>query len=218
MTSGADQALAVELTAFDTATLYEAAGQRGAFPAGMVAMSSDDRVAGPALTVLTYPGDNLAIHRAVAASRPGEVIVAQCHDSRCGVWGEVLTAAAIARGVTALVVDGAVRDLDAIRELGFPVFAKTTSIRAATKDREGHLGIPITCGGQLVCPGDYVVADVSGLVVIPADEVGDVLTAARRRADKETGIMHSLRGGSTTVELLGLDGRRSEGRQQGDSR
>jgi 4-hydroxy-4-methyl-2-oxoglutarate aldolase len=189
---------------FDTATLYEAAGQRGALLPGIAALSGEHRVAGPALTVLAEPGDNLALHHAVADARPGEIIVAQCHDSLTGGWGEVLTVAAMARGVAALVVDGAVRDLDAIRGLRFPVFARGTSIRATVKHRPGHLRIPIACGGQTISPGDLVVADVSGVVTIRQDELGEVLAAARARVEKETAMMRELRSGATTVELLDL--------------
>lgn len=197
-------ATASALQSFDTATLYEAAGQRGALAPGIVWLSGEGRVAGPALTVLAAPGDNLALHHAVADARPGEIIVAQCHDAATGGWGEVLTVAAMARGVAALVVDGAVRDLDAIRELGFPVCARVTSIRAAVKQRPGHLRIPIACGGQLISPGDLIVADVSGIVAIEPERLDGVLAAARDRVDKETAMMAELRGGATTVQLLGL--------------
>ena len=196
--------MSAALTAFDTATLYEAAGQRGAMRPELSAVSGDMRVAGPALTVLTQPDDNLALHHAVVLAEPGEIIVAQCHDGVTGGWGEVLTVAAMSRGVAGLVVDGAVRDVDAIRELGFPVFARRSSIRAAIKERSGHLRVPISCGGQLVVSGDYVVADVSGVVVIAAGEIEAVLAAARDRVEKERAMMRALRGGSTTVELLGL--------------
>ena len=199
-----EESLAARLVAFDTATLYEAGGQRGALLPGITALSSERRVAGPALTVLAAPGDNLALHAAVAVASPGQVIVAQCHDAQIGGWGEVLTVAAIARGVAALVVDGAVRDLDAIRELGFPVFARGTSISAATKSAPGHIRLPINCGGQIVRPGDYLVADVSGLVVIEAEAVEETLVAAGARVAKEIGMMEQLRAGATTVELLGL--------------
>jgi 4-hydroxy-4-methyl-2-oxoglutarate aldolase len=198
------ESLTARLVAFDTATLYEAGGQRGALLPGITALSSERRVAGPALTVLTARGDNLALHAAVASARPGEVIVAQCHDAQTGGWGEVLTVAAMARGIAALVVDGAVRDLDAIRELGFPVFARGTSISAATKVAPGHIRLPIDCGGQIVRPGDYVVADVSGLVVIEAEAVEQTLVAAAARVAKESRMMEQLRAGATTVDLLGL--------------
>jgi 4-hydroxy-4-methyl-2-oxoglutarate aldolase len=188
--------VAARLAAYDTATLYEAGGQGGAMLPEIISLGAERRVAGPALTVLTARGDNLALHAAIADAQPGEVIVAQCHDAQTGGWGEVMTVGAMARGVAA--------DIDAIRELGFPVFARGTSIAATIKGDAGYIRIPVACGGQIVRPGDWVVADVSGIVVIRPDAVEATLAAAAARADKEAGIMARLRDGSTTVELLGL--------------
>jgi 4-hydroxy-4-methyl-2-oxoglutarate aldolase len=193
------------LLAFDTGTLYEAAGG-GAFAPGLQVMSGEGRVAGPALTVACPPGDNLAVHLAVAQAREGEVLVVQTHDWSYGVWGEVLTAAAMARGIRALVMDGSVRDVDAIRELGFPVFARGAALVGTRKREPGAVRAPVTCCGQLVQAGDLIVADVSGLVAIAPERVEDVLAAAAARRDKEAGILRQLRAGRTTVELLGLDG------------
>jgi len=196
--------LAARLAAFDTATLHEAAGQYGAMAPGLHALLPGRRVAGPALTVACPPSDNLMLHVAVAQAQPGEVIVAQCHDDSFGVWGEVLSVAALARGVVALVIDGAVRDIDAIRELSFPIFAQGTALRGAQKAMLGLMRVPISCGGLLVWPGDYVIADDSGIVVLPAHEVAFVLDQAAARRDKESSMMEQLRQGVTTVELLGL--------------
>jgi 4-hydroxy-4-methyl-2-oxoglutarate aldolase len=197
--------LAAQLIAFDTATLYEAAGQRGAMAPGIHALTPAKRAAGPALTVICPPGDNLMLHAAVAEARPGEILVAQCHDPTIGVWGEVLTVAALAQGVAGLVIDGAVRDIDSIRALGFPVFARGTALRAARKAALGCLRAPISCGGLLVWPGDYVVADDSGIVVLGAAAVDATLQAAQARREKETALMESLRQGRTTMELLNLE-------------
>jgi 4-hydroxy-4-methyl-2-oxoglutarate aldolase len=193
------------LISFDTGTLYEAAGE-GAFAPGLLAISGEGRVAGPALTVACPPGDNLAIHLAVAQAREGEVLVVQTHDWSYGVWGEVLTAAAMARGIRALVIDGSVRDLDAIRELGFPVYARGTALVGTSKREPGAVRAPVTCCGRLVQPGDLVVADVSGLVAIRPERVEEVLAAAAARRDREAGMLRRLRDGRTTIELLGLDG------------
>jgi 4-hydroxy-4-methyl-2-oxoglutarate aldolase len=193
------------LISFDTGTLYEAAGE-GAFAPGLLAISGEGRVAGPALTVACPPGDNLAIHLAVAQAREGEVLVVQTHDWSYGVWGEVLTAAAMARGIRALVIDGSVRDLDAIRELGFPVYARGTALVGTSKREPGAVRAPVTCCGRLVQPGDLIVADVSGLVAIRPERVEEVLAAAAARRDREAGILRRLRDGRTTIELLGLDG------------
>ncbi len=200
----ATPSLAARLAAFDTGTLHEAAGQRGAMAPGIHSLVPGLRVAGPALTVACPPGDNLMLHVAVAQAQAGEIVVAQCHDASFGVWGEVLSVAAQARGVAALVVDGSVRDIDAIRELGFPVFARGTALRGAQKAARGVVRGPISCGGLLVWPGDYVIADDSGLVVLPERDVTTVLDQAAARRDNESVMMERLRAGATTMELLGL--------------
>lgn len=196
--------LAARLAAFDTATLYEAAGQRGAMAPGLHSLLPGVRVSGPALTVACPPGDNLMLHAAVAEARPGEIIVAQVHDPSFGVWGEVLTVAAMARGVKALVIDGAVRDIDSIRGLGFPIFARGTALPSARKSERGCLRMPTSCGGQLVWPGDYVAADDSGIVVLAAGGAETALAAAAARRDKEAAMMEDLRQGRTTMDLLQL--------------
>ncbi|MBV8141452.1 MAG: RraA family protein, partial [Verrucomicrobia bacterium] len=112
-----------QLRALDTATLFES-GARATMGPEIRMLSGDCRLAGPALTVMCPPGDNLMIHLAVARAQTGAVLVVQSHDPGYGVWGEVLTIAAMARGIAGLVLDGSVRDLGAIRRLGFPVFAR----------------------------------------------------------------------------------------------
>jgi 4-hydroxy-4-methyl-2-oxoglutarate aldolase len=199
------QTAEARLAEFDTATLHEAAGQRGALAPGIVSLVPGCRVAGPALTAACPRGDNLMLHAAVAEARPGEVLVAQCHDASFGVWGEVLTEAALARGIAALVVDGSVRDLDGIRALGFPVFARGTALQGAAKAELGTVRAPVSCGGVLVRPDDYVVADDSGVVVIARAEVDAVLAAAAERREKEARLVEELRQGRTTLELLGLE-------------
>jgi 4-hydroxy-4-methyl-2-oxoglutarate aldolase len=193
------------LMEFDTGTLYEAAGE-GALAPGLLPLSGEARIAGPALTVACPPGDNLAIHLAVAQAREGEVLVAQTHDWTFGVWGEVLTVAAMAKGIRGLVIDGGVRDLDAIRELGFAVFARGTALVGTRKKEPGVVRAPVTCSGQLIRPGDLIVADLSGVVAIRHERLDEVLAAATARRDKEAGMLRQLRAGRTTVELLHLDG------------
>jgi 4-hydroxy-4-methyl-2-oxoglutarate aldolase len=198
--------LGERLSALDTATLYES-GASGTMTPDIKMLSSDRRLAGPALTVMCHPGDNLMIHVAVARAQPGTVLVVQTQDASYGVWGEVLTVAAIARGIAGLVVDGSVRDLGAIRRLGFPVFARGTALRGTTKSARGAVGTMITCGGALVSLADLIVADESGIVVIRPEEVEHVLERAQERSGKEAAMMNELRAGRTTMDLLGLDDR-----------
>jgi 4-hydroxy-4-methyl-2-oxoglutarate aldolase len=155
-------------------------------------LSGDGRLAGPAVTVMCPPGDNLMIHVAVAQAQPGTVLVAQCHNPGYGVWGEVLTTAAMARGIAGLVLDGSVRDLGAIRRLGFLVFARGTALPGTAKRSSGMIG-------------DIIVADESGIVIVQPETAQSVLAKAEERCRKEAAIMDELRGGRTTIELLGLD-------------
>jgi len=192
------------LRALDTATLFES-GARATMGSEIRMLSGDCRLPGPTLTVVCPPGDNLMIHLAVARAETGAVLVAQCHDPAYGVWGEVLTVAAKARGIAGLVLDGSVRDLGAIRRLGFPVFARGTALPGATKSARGAIGLVATCGGALVWPGDIIVADESGIVFIRPDEAEHVLARAEERCRKEAAIMNELRAGRTTMDLLGLD-------------
>jgi len=192
------------LRRFDTAMLYEAAGQVGAMIPEIRPLQRGLRVAGPALTVVCPPGDNLMLHAAVADASPGEVLVAQCHDFSYGVWGEILMTAAQARGVAGLIVDGAVRDVTTLREAEFPVFCRAVSIRAATKVRRGAMRIPVSCGGLLVWPGDLVVADDNGIVVLARTDLDGLLAKAQARQQKEAALVTRLLQGRTTLELLGL--------------
>jgi 4-hydroxy-4-methyl-2-oxoglutarate aldolase len=190
---------------FDPATLYEAAGQKGMIDPAIRPAWSGARVCGPAVTVECPPGDNLMLHVAVADASPGIVIVAKvCGYMLAGAWGEILTAAAQARGVAGLAIDGAVRDIDAIREAGFPVFSRGQAIGSCTKERSGKVGTPIQFGGVTVRQGDLILGDADGLVVIEQDRLDEVYDTALERRAREAEIIRELRAGRTTMELLGL--------------
>jgi len=163
-------------------------------------------LAAQAIPVRCAPADNLAIHVAVATASEGKVLVVDVGDVlERGYWGEVLTTAAQARGLAGLVIDGGVRDVVAIETHRFPVFASLIALAGASKTSAGSVGMPTEVAGVLVEPGDWVVGDADGVVVVPAASLDQVISAGRARADKEEGYFSSLRGGSTTVELLGLD-------------
>jgi 4-hydroxy-4-methyl-2-oxoglutarate aldolase len=196
---------------FDPATLYEAAGQKGMVDPSIRPAWSGARVCGRAATVECPPGDNLMLHIAVANARPGVVIVATVGSYlSAGAWGEILTAAAQARGVAGLVIDGAVRDIDAIRATTFPVFSRGLAIGSCTKERPGKLDVPIQIGGAVVHPGDLILGDADGLVVIEQDRLDAVYETAVGRRERESEIISQLREGRTTIELLGLTDPRKE--------
>jgi 4-hydroxy-4-methyl-2-oxoglutarate aldolase len=201
------ESVAERFATFDPATLYEAAGHRGMVDPTIRPAWAGARICGVASTVECPPGDNLMLHHAVAAARPGIVIVASLGSYLLkGAWGEILTVAAQAKGVSGLAVDGAVRDITAIADRGFPVFSRGLAIGACTKERFGSLGAPIQFGGITVRPGDIIVGDADGLVVIDQDRADEVLRLAMARREREADIMEALAGGKTTIELLGLPG------------
>jgi 4-hydroxy-4-methyl-2-oxoglutarate aldolase len=190
---------------FDPATLYEASGRRGMVDPAIRPAWRGARVCGPAVTVDCPPGDNLMLHVAVAQARPGVVIVATVGGYLlAGAWGEILTEAARARGLAGLVIDGAVRDIDAIEASGFPVFSRGLAIGSCTKERPGKLDAAIQLGGATVRPGDLVFGNADGLVIVEHDRIDDVYQAAAGRRRKELEIITKLREGRTTMELLGL--------------
>ena len=151
------------------------------------------------------------IHVAVARAQRGDVLVVQTHDEDYGVWGEVLTVAAQAKGVAGLVLDGSVRDLASIQRHGFPVFARGVALRGTGKSASGPSARSFPAAGSPIRSGDYIVADESGIVVIPPDDVELILARAEERTRNEAQMMQELRSGRTTLELLGLQGRFDHG-------
>jgi Demethylmenaquinone methyltransferase len=193
------------LTQLGVATLHEAQGQKGALDAGIKPLDPSLKLAGRALTVDCRPGDNLMIHHAVSIAEPGDVLVVDAKGYlEAGPWGDILTFAAQMRGIAGLIIDGAVRDAEAIIRMRFPVFARGLSIKGTTKNQPGRVNAPIVCGGVPVNPGDIVVGDRDGVVVIAANELDDVVRKARERERKEEAMRHAIQEGATTVDLLGL--------------
>jgi 4-hydroxy-4-methyl-2-oxoglutarate aldolase len=183
-------------------------GESGGLPmrARVRAVWAGARLAAPAFPVRCTPGDNLAVHVAVALAPPGSALAVDVGDEdELGYWGEVLTTAAEARGVAGLVIDGGVRDTSALAAHGFPVFATTVALRGASKNSAGAVGAPADVGGVTVSAGDWLVGDGDGVTVVPGDRVEEVIAAARAREEKESAMFSALRAGRTTMELLGLD-------------
>ena len=163
-------------------------------------------MAGPAYTLRCGPGDNVALQVATARAPAGSVLVADATaDPEWGYWGEVLTSAAMARGLVGLVIDGGARDIDPIERLGFPLFAERICARGAAKVGPGAVGGPVTVGGAQVRTGDLVVGDRDGVTVVPAAVLDQVMEKARAKAAGEPALIQQLRAGATTIELLGVD-------------
>jgi 4-hydroxy-4-methyl-2-oxoglutarate aldolase len=163
-------------------------------------------VAAPAFTVACAPGDNLAIHAGVARAPRGSALVVAIDDAtERGYWAEILTTAAEAAGVVALVIDGTVRDVTALERHQFPVFARGIALRGASKGGPGSTGGPIVIGDHTVNTGDWIVGDADGIVVITPESLDSCLASGLERASKEERFFEQLRAGKTTVELLSLD-------------
>jgi 4-hydroxy-4-methyl-2-oxoglutarate aldolase len=194
-----------DLAAFGAATLFEADSRVKAIPPEIAALYRPILLCGPAFTVAAVPGDNLAVHHSLAEAPSGTVlVVATGGQTRKGFWGEVMTEAAMARGIAGLVTDGAVRDIRAIRDLQFPVFTAAVAIPGTVKKDAGRRNISIQIAGVRIEPGDLIVGDDDGVVVAPKDAVAEICVAAEQRTQKEAGFIASLRKGALTVDLLKL--------------
>lgn len=195
--------------ALGAATLFEAGPRSGALPSSITAISPLLPVAGHAYPVQVPPGDNLWLHHALYAAEPGDVIVANAAGGlEHGYFGEVMAEAARARGIAGLVIEGGVRDTARIAELCFPVFSERVCIRGTSKDDRlaGRLGHAVVIGGVTVRPGDLVVGDADGVVVVPAEDVDATLAAGIAREEQERAIIERLRAGERTVDIYGFPG------------
>lgn len=189
---------------FGTATLHEAMGRKGALPHRIKPISPRMKVAGPALTVSSPPMDNLMLHQAIYAAEPGSIIVAEVNRGyEGGYWGEIMTIAAQQRKIAGLVLDGCVRDADLIEQLGFPVFSRGLSVRGTDKQGGGHINWPILLGDITINPGDLVVGDRDGVIVIPAAEISATVEAAQKREAKEDQTKRDLMAGKSTLGIYG---------------
>src|SRR3954447_15918216 len=193
------------LRALGAATIYEAQGAKGALDGGIKPLDPHSRLVGPALTVDTRPADNLTLHYALLKARPGDVLVVDAKGFlEAGPWGDVLTVAAMKVGIAGLVIHGAVRDANMIVQAGFPVFCRGLSIKGTGNHQPGRLTLPICIGDVLIRPGDVVVGDRDGVVVVARDELDAVIAGAEAREAKEADQRSAIDRGMSTAELLGL--------------
>ena len=188
-----------------TATIHESYGGKGAVPHYIKPIRAGMKLCGPVIPIKARPGDNLIVHKAIYVAQPGDVLLVDTSSFvEAGFWGGIMTEAAQQRGIAGLVTDGAVRDTDEIAEMGFPVFSQSVSIKGTTKTCLGTINHPITFEGIMIEPGDLVVGDSDGVVVVALRDVPDVLEKAKKREDKEKEIGSQLRQGKTTLELYGF--------------
>ena len=194
-----------ELAQLGSATVHEAAARSPLVDVPLVQVLPGSRAAGPARTVRCGQGDNLMVHAAVAEALPGEVLVLTMPDpAPVALVGELLATQAKGRGVAALLVDAAVRDLDELRDLGLPIWARWVRVRGAEKTVPGAIGEPVEVGGATIRQGDVVVLDSDGAVVVEAERIDEVLAASRARAEREVEKRAKLEAGALSYDLDGL--------------
>jgi 4-hydroxy-4-methyl-2-oxoglutarate aldolase len=191
---------------FDAATVYEAAGRLGSVDPAIKPLGKGVRLLGPALTVRCHPKDNHMLHKALQMAQPGDIIVASTDDyPNAGYFGDLMATSAKAREIGGLAIDGCVRDSAEILEMDFPVFCRGTCMRGTVKNNLGSINQPILFGEVMVNPGDLVLGDDDGMVILPQGKIEVVLDASRRRMEKEKEKAATLRKGITSVELNKLD-------------
>ena len=194
-----------DLARLGSATVYEGGGRGGFVDADLVQVVPGSRAAGPARTVRCAQGDNLMVHAAMAALRPGEVLVLTMPEpAPFALFGGLLATQARARGAAAVLVDASVRDVEELAALGPPTWARWVRVRGAVKEEPGALDVPVAVGGAEIRPGDAVVLDADGVAVVAADRLEAVLKGALEREEKERVKAEKLAGGALSYDLDGL--------------
>jgi 4-hydroxy-4-methyl-2-oxoglutarate aldolase len=191
---------------YATTQLSDALGRTGAMHARLRPVGTNARMAGSAVTVRLYANDNLMCHVGVMLAQAGDVLVIDANGYvEAGVWGEMLTRAALARGIAGVVIDGAARDSASITELGFPVFAAAIVPRGTHKTHADDANVAISCGGLVVEPGDIVVTDEDGIVVVPRAAAPEVVERARQIEHREQSWRRMLAEGKTLDEIIDIE-------------
>lgn len=193
------------LAALGVATVHEAQGRTGYLGPAIRPVHLGSRLAGTAVTVVCWPGDNLMIHAAIEQCRAGDILViTTTSPSSDGSFGELFATALKYRGVRGVVTTGGVRDVAELHAMGFPAFSGAVSAQGTVKATAGSINVPVSIGGQIIRPGDVIVADDDGVVVVHRQSAGEVLTAAKARLHKEEASRTAFAGGELGIDRYGL--------------
>ncbi|MEA2942793.1 MAG: 4-hydroxy-4-methyl-2-oxoglutarate aldolase [Bradyrhizobium sp.] len=193
------------LGALGASTVHEAYGRAGLMKPYLRPVWAGGEAAGSAVTVLAHPGDNWMIHVAVEQCRPGDILVVGCSaDNTDGMFGDLLATSLKARGVTGLIIDAGVRDVKSLREMAFPVWSKAISAKGTVKATLGAVNIPVVCAGINVEPGDAVIADDDGVVVVRRKDAADVAAKGEKRQADEEGKRKMLASGALGLDMYNM--------------
>lgn len=194
------------LSKFSTATICEALENINFLPSGIKPIAKTMKVCGPAYTIQTMPRDNVLLHRAYAYAKAGDVLIANCSGFyEAGYWGDLMSLGAKTKGINGLVIDACVRDADDIEAMGFPVFSRGLCIRGTSNYGDGTLNEPIIIGDVSINPGDIIVGDRDGVVVVPQNKIEEVIEKATAREAKEERTRIELRKGFPSIKIYGWD-------------
>ena len=187
------------------ATVHEAFNRRGLLAPRMRPISEGWAIAGPAVTSLNHPGDNLMVHAALSVCQPGDVlVVATTVPSNLGLIGDLIAEQAKVRGLAGIVIDSGVRDVASLRRLGLPIWSAAITAAGSVKATPGWVNVPVVCGDQAIQPGDIIVADDDGVVAVPANVAAAVLDAARQRTAKEEASREGIARGELSFDRSGM--------------